>query len=587
MSNNKTSITLILSMIISLLLITIGLSFAYFTANITNTEDSTTIYASGGVMNINYDGGENINAPNIFPGSDPFATKTFTLTGNNTTNTNMNYHIIFVIEENTFTEEALKYKLISTNTDDNGTIAPSINELKDIPTESNEIFLGNGSFESPTSGNKVHTYNLELYFPDTVEDQNDNQGKTFKSYISVRENKYEYNEIKGVNHPILFTGMTPIKWDENNNEIETIESDLDWYDYDNKKWANAKSADGSYWVWIPRYAYKIESCYHTSGEDCLALTGKEAGDIDVKFLKGRTTETKDSTTIETSGYEPGVKDTSMHHFLHPAFDFDDGYIGFWMAKFEPSVADQANECYTNPNLINCNVTNLQPKITPNASSWRYINLNNSYNVIKNIKNVTDIYGWDNIELDSRITTNLEWGAVAYLSKSDYGAKAEVWNNSYNKYYTGCSSGYVSSGDSTLCYEYNTAYGQKASTTHNIYGIYDMAGGSHEIVMANLNNNLGQSDFTYEDVLNINYIDNYKANYSLIYGDAVYETSSGLNNSSSWYEDYSGYLNESAPWFIRGGYIGNATHGGVYFYYRNNGSAFSDVSFRVTLISLTT
>ena len=39
-----------------------------------------------------------------------------------------------------------------------------------------------------------------------------------------------------------------------------------------KRWANAKSADGSYWVWIPRYAYKIESCYHMSGEDCEALT---------------------------------------------------------------------------------------------------------------------------------------------------------------------------------------------------------------------------------------------------------------------------------------------------------------------------
>ena len=309
MSNNKTSITLILSMIISLLLITIGLSFAYFTANITNTEDSTTINVSGGMMNIHYNGGDNINAPSISPSNESFATKTFTLTGNNTTNTNMNYHIIFVIEENTFTEEALKYKLISTNTDDNGTIAPSINELKDIPTNQNEIFLGNGSFESPTSGNKVHTYNLELYFPETDEDQNENQGKTFKAYISVRENKYEYNEIKGVNHPILFTGMTPIKWDENNNEIETIESDLDWYDYDEKRWANAKSKDGSYWVWIPRYAYKIETCYHTSSEECLALTGKAAGDIDVKFLKGRGIITEDNTIIEIDGYEPGVKDT--------------------------------------------------------------------------------------------------------------------------------------------------------------------------------------------------------------------------------------------------------------------------------------
>ena len=43
--NNK--LTLIISFVLSLLLITIGLSFAYFTANITGTENTTTIEASG------------------------------------------------------------------------------------------------------------------------------------------------------------------------------------------------------------------------------------------------------------------------------------------------------------------------------------------------------------------------------------------------------------------------------------------------------------------------------------------------------------------------------------------------------------
>ena len=111
MKHNK--ITLIISFVLSLLLITIGLSFAYFTANITGTESSTTIQASGGVMNIHYAGGENINTPNIFPSNDPFATKNFTLTGKSTTNDNMNYHIILVVEENTFTDNALMYKLES------------------------------------------------------------------------------------------------------------------------------------------------------------------------------------------------------------------------------------------------------------------------------------------------------------------------------------------------------------------------------------------------------------------------------------------------------------------------------------------
>ncbi|NLM63225.1 MAG: hypothetical protein GX190_02785, partial [Mollicutes bacterium] len=121
--------------------------------------------------------------------------------------------------------------------------------------------------------------------------------------------------------------MTPIKWDEELNEIATTEEDEQWYDYNEKRWANVKTADGSYWVWIPRYAYKITSGYHTNN----------AGTIEIKFLKETTNEAADGMIVETSGYSFGEKDTSMHYFLHPAFTFGNEEIpGFWVAKFEPS-----------------------------------------------------------------------------------------------------------------------------------------------------------------------------------------------------------------------------------------------------------
>ena len=524
----KQKITMLLSLILTILLITIGLSYAYFSTNITGTETSTTIEASGGVMNINYDGGENIITPNIFPSNEAFATKNFTLTGKSTTNDNMNYHIILVVEENTFTNNALSYKLISDNIDANGTVAPSINDLTGISTDSNEIFLGNGTFESPTTGNKLHTYKLELYFPVTGEDQNENQGKIFNAYVDIRENKYVYNNSKEVNHPVLFTGMMPIKWDENNNEIETTESDPDWYDYDEKRWANAKSADDSYWVWIPRYAYKITSGYHKS----------ETGTIDVKFLKGRTNEPIDSTPIETEGYEPGVKDTSIHHFLHPVFQFNEEELGFWVAKYEPSVADISHPCYINESELNCDNNNLVLKIVPNVKSWRYINVATAYEVSKNIKNKYNVYGWFSNEVESYMMTNLEWGAVSYLSHSAYGANDEIWNNSYSGYKTGCGGSSVNASNEDVCLEYNTENGMMTSTTYNIYGVYDMSGGSNEYVMANYNylplyanfsenelilmnnNHLNKYYTAHEDLLNEVGMDYDKQ----IYGDAVYETS---------------------------------------------------------------
>ncbi len=76
--------------------------------------------------------------------------------------------------------------------------------------------------------------------------------------------------------PKLVNSLTPIKWDLNNNEIETTSSDKDWYSYNNNEWANAKSKDGSYWVWIPRFAYRI--IYYANNEDRDAALKYTQGD---------------------------------------------------------------------------------------------------------------------------------------------------------------------------------------------------------------------------------------------------------------------------------------------------------------------
>ena len=64
-----------------------------------------------------------------------------------------------------------------------------------------------------------------------------------------------WNDKKSVNSPQLMEGMVPVYWNENGKEIKVTSENVDnWYDYENNKWANAKTQDGSYWVWIPRYA---------------------------------------------------------------------------------------------------------------------------------------------------------------------------------------------------------------------------------------------------------------------------------------------------------------------------------------------
>lgn len=78
----------------------------------------------------------------------------------------------------------------------------------------------------------------------------------------VNHVQYKMSEIQIelCNPPKLQNGMFGIYWDDEGNEvIVDDEKNPMWYNYANNalKFANAKTEDGNYWVWIPRYVYNI------------------------------------------------------------------------------------------------------------------------------------------------------------------------------------------------------------------------------------------------------------------------------------------------------------------------------------------
>ena len=137
----------------------------------------------------------------------------------------------------------------------------------------------------------------------------------------------KWNSIKEVNSPKLASGMTAVAWDKNNEEYPP-KSESEWYNYETQKWANAKTEDGSYWVWIPRYSYKITS-------------GTPSGTVEIKFLEG------------TTNKENGVEVSTLNYIVHPAFqdgtekNFINGewkreVTGIWVAKFEMGREDSSD-----------------------------------------------------------------------------------------------------------------------------------------------------------------------------------------------------------------------------------------------------
>ena len=180
---NKQKRVMIYVMIISLICV-VGVSYAFFTAGM-SSETSTTVRADAGTMKITYDGGNDINLAGIYPKDDVWATKTITVTGNNTTDAEMYYKLTLVVDSNTFkTDDPLQYELVSTNTSTNGEIIPNISK-KDITGTS--IELGNGHFVK--ANNAKHTYLLKIYYPKKTTSQNANQGAAFSAHVEITSAK--------------------------------------------------------------------------------------------------------------------------------------------------------------------------------------------------------------------------------------------------------------------------------------------------------------------------------------------------------------------------------------------------------------
>ena len=170
-------------MIISLICV-VGVSYAFFTAGM-SSETSTTVRADAGTMKITYNGGANINLAGIYPKDDVWATKTITVTGNNTTDAEMYYKLTLVVDSNTFkTDDPLQYELVSTNTSTNGEIIPNISKT-DITGTS--IELGSGKFKK--ANNASHTYLLKIYYPKKATSQNANQGAAFSAHVEITSAK--------------------------------------------------------------------------------------------------------------------------------------------------------------------------------------------------------------------------------------------------------------------------------------------------------------------------------------------------------------------------------------------------------------
>ena len=294
---------------------------------------------------------------------------------------------------------------------------------------------------------------------------------------------------------------------------------------------------------------------------------------------------------EDKSTNKSLGDAVNTYYTHPAFTFGNTEVnGIWVGKFETGGTATA------------------PLIKPNISSLRSQTVSAEFTTAQRFG--TSTYGMTS-NVDAHMMKNSEWGAVAYLSHSRYGANREIYINNSSGYYTGRSGGNV--GESTaintvytnqtsttqyntygfytwdgylLEYNTNTKSGihdinKVASTTGNITGVYDMSGGSIEYVMGNYNNTIGSSGFT--TLPDSKYYDKYTTTNSLTACNGGICYGHGLSEVSNWYGDFVAFVNDSYPWFGRGGGCDRGSNAGSFYFNNYNGLAYNDWAARSVLV----
>ena len=197
--------------------------------------------------------------------------------------------------------------------------------------------------------------------------------------------------------PILFADMIAITW-ENGVEKEVKDPHANpekWYDYYAGRMANAKTKDGSYWVWIPRFAYRITyytdasqsvvKGYYTDkgfvGADMETATDESA--VKTPYFKMEKEFVPNYETIKTKGFR-----------VHEAFGKAGSQRkGFWISKY---------------------MAGADGRFAPNNTILKTEQMYQAFFNADKMTRENNPYGLDYTVQHSSIPRSTEYGALYYL-----------------------------------------------------------------------------------------------------------------------------------------------------------------------------
>ena len=163
-----------------LLLLTTGLSYAWFSASISGNENAKSVVVEAGTLKLTYTDGPAINAQYIKPGWS--TTKEVSVKNNGTLGAY--YNIIWQSLTNTIINNELVLSATCQRLNSAGTVEGTCESISQAPISDMKI-AKKISIESGIT----HKYTFTILFKDTNANQNYNQGKEFNGVLGIEEYK--------------------------------------------------------------------------------------------------------------------------------------------------------------------------------------------------------------------------------------------------------------------------------------------------------------------------------------------------------------------------------------------------------------
>ena len=227
-----------------------------------------------------------------------------------------------------------------------------------------------------------NSYKFKVEYPDGTE-------KEFTIDFEFPRIKGEYILKNGVyfNKPDVSTGLSEkttryMYLNDNGNLLPgdwiNKEAPDNWYDYANRQWANLyvenEGAD-SYYVWIPRYCYKVDEANSVAGNERMDVKFIDVNN-NYKYIDSNTNEevTIEWDELEIQGYKiPEAFSWSSQYGEHSLNSCLETIIpGYWISKYQLAELESYIIDYTaKVNLTSVEVENIKLNTTQTVAEYIY------------------------------------------------------------------------------------------------------------------------------------------------------------------------------------------------------------------------